>query len=156
MAGKLAKEIQQTKPFASLEEEALLNLGRTYEQLQQRVGEVMRQYQISSTQYNMLRILRGAGSEGLTCSQASERMVTLDPDVTRLLDRLEARSLIRRDRSKEDRRVVVTQITPEGLELLGTLQAPLCGALHQNLGHLGEAKLRQLIDLLEELRERTP
>ena len=153
MAGKLAQELRQTKPFASIAEEALLNLGRTFEQLQQRVSEVFKQYQISPTQYNMLRILRGAGPDGLTCSQASERMVTLDPDVTRLLDRLEARNLIRRDRSKEDRRVVVTQITPDGLALLTTLNGPLTMALQRHVGHLGEAKLKQLIDLLEELRE---
>jgi DNA-binding MarR family transcriptional regulator len=111
VSGKLAKEIKQSKPFRSREEEAFLNLARTHEVLAARVAELLKPYQLTPTQYNMLRILRGAGAEGLTCSQATERMLTADPDVTRLLDRMEAQELIRRERSKEDRRVVVTRIT---------------------------------------------
>lgn len=153
MAGRLAREIQQTRPFRLVEEEALLNLGRTYEFLQQRIGEVFKPYQISATQYNLLRILRGAGDEGVTCSQASERMVTMDPDITRLLDRLEARNLIYRERSKEDRRVVVTRITADGLELLATLDAPVEAALREYLGPLGQERLSKLIEFLEELRQ---
>lgn len=156
MAGKLAAEIKQTKPFSMIEEEAMLNLGRTYEVLQQRIGEVFKCCQLSPTQYNMLRILRGAGPEGLTCSQASDRMVTHDPDVTRLLDRMEARQLIRRERSKEDRRVVITTITAAGLDLLKTMDEPLKQALQENVGHIGPERLQLLIDLLEELRERKP
>src|SRR5438034_8988775 len=101
MAGRLAREIQQTKPFALLEEEAALNLARTFEVMQQRVSEALKPHQLTPTQYNILRILRGAGSAGVTCSQAGERMVNHDPDMTRLLDRLEARKLVERARSRQ-------------------------------------------------------
>ncbi len=152
MAGKLAREIRQTKPFASLEEEALLNLIRTAEALQQRTGEALKAFEISSTQYNVLRILRGAGAAGLPCSQIGERMVTADPDITRLLDRLEKRGLIERERSLEDRRMVITRIARKGLDFLAGTDEPIQQSLKKNLGHLGKAKLQQLIDRLEELR----
>src|SRR5512147_3192394 len=125
MGGKLAREIRQNKPFATREEEAVLNLVRTHESLQQRLVEFLKPFGLTLTQYNMLRILRGAGLEGVTCSQATERMLTPDPDITRLLDRMESNGLIRRDRSKEDRRVVITRITDHGLELVNRIDAPL-------------------------------
>jgi DNA-binding MarR family transcriptional regulator len=153
MAGRLAKEIRRTKPFAMVEEEALLNLARTSEVVQQRMSEVLKPHQLTATQYNVLRILRGAGSEGVTCSQAGERMVTHDPDMTRLFDRLEARKLIERERSREDRRVVITRIARKGLELVNSLDEPLNMKLKEQLGHIGKEKLRQLIDILEELRD---
>jgi len=153
VSGRLVKEIRQTKPFALREEEALLNLGRTYEFLSQRMAELLKQYQLTPTQYNMLRILRGAGADGVTCSQATERMLSPDPDVTRLLDRMEAQDLIRRERSKEDRRVVITRITERGLELTNRIDAPLSQLLRQYLGRVGQARLRDLVDILEALRE---
>ena len=111
MSGKLTKELGQTKPFALREEEAFLNLARTFEFLQQQLADLLKQFQLTPTQYNVLRILRGAGEEGVTCSQAAERMLTPDPDMTRLLDRMENRSLIQRERSRQDRRIVITRIT---------------------------------------------
>jgi DNA-binding MarR family transcriptional regulator len=153
VSGKLAKEIRQTKPFASVEEEALLNIARTWEFLQQRLGELMKQHQLTTTQYNMLRILRGAGAEGVTCSQATERMLTPDPDITRLLDRMETSGLIRRDRSKEDRRVVITRITERGLELANRIDEPLHQLLQQSVARAGRQRLKELIDTLEVLRE---
>lgn len=153
MAGKLALEIKQTKPFQMVEEEAFLNIGRTWEVLQARAAEVLKEFQLTGTQYNMLRILRGAGPDGLTCSQASERMITAETDVTRLLDRLENRGLIGRERSKDDRRIVITRITNEGLALLDEAQEPLKRRLRRDLGHLGSSKLRDLIEMLEHLRE---
>jgi DNA-binding MarR family transcriptional regulator len=153
MAGRLAKEIQQTKPFAMVEEEALLNLVRTSEILQQRMSETLKLHRLTATQYNVLRILRGAGSEGVTCSQAGERMVTHDPDMTRLFDRLEARKFIERERSREDRRVVITRIARKGLDLVNSLDEPVNTKLKEQLGHVGKEKLRQLIDILEELRD---
>jgi DNA-binding MarR family transcriptional regulator len=153
VSGKLAKEIRQTKPFQSIEEEALLNLARTWEFLQQRVGELIKQHQLTLTQYNMLRILRGAGAEGVTCSQATERMLTPDPDITRLLDRMEANGLIRRDRSKEDRRVVITRITDRGLELANRIDAPLHQLLQRYVGRAGRQRLKELIETLENLRD---
>ena len=153
MSGKLAYEIQQSKPFRSLEEEAFLNLGRTFEMLQEKVIELLKQYQLTATQYNMLRILRGAGPDGLTCSQATERMLTADPDVTRLLDRMEARHLIARERSQQDRRVVITRITAEGLALAAEIDQPLADLLRSLMGHAGRGRLVELINILETLRE---
>lgn len=153
MSGKLAKEIRQTKPFRSREEEAFLNLARTYEFLGQKIAELLKQYQLTPTQYNMLRILRGAGADGITCSQATERMLTADPDITRLLDRMETQGLIVRGRSKEDRRVVITRITDRGLELAGRIDEPLDRLFSLYLGRLGAARLGGFIDTLEALRE---
>src|SRR5439155_4499445 len=152
MAGRLAKEIKQTKPFALLEEEAALNLYRTSEVLQQRLSETLKLHQLTATQYNILRILRGAGPDGVTCSQASERMVNHDPDVTRLLDRMEARKLVERERSRQDRRVVITRITKKGLELVNSLDEPMKTMLKKQFGHIEKRKLEQLIDILESLR----
>jgi len=153
VSGKLAKEIKQTKPFSLIEEEAVLNLGRTYEYLGQKLADLMKDYQLTPTQYNMLRILRGAGSDGITCSQACERMISPDPDITRLLDRMEARKLIQRERSQQDRRVVLTRITPEGLELVNRIDEPLAASLKKHVGHVGREKLKDLIETLELLRE---
>ena len=153
MSGKLAKEIGQTKPFALREEEAFLNLARTFEFLQQQVAELLKQFQLTPTQYNLLRILRGAGEEGVTCSQAAERMLTLDPDMTRLLDRMEARSLIQRERSRQDRRIVITRITQEGLSLAATIDEPLQTLFRRLFGRLDDRKLTALIETLEALRE---
>src|SRR5437867_8148206 len=152
MAGRLAEEIQQKKPFVSVEEEAFLNLARTFEVLQQGLSEALKPYQLTATQYNVLRILRGAGSEGVTCSQAGERMVTHDPDITRLLDRLEARKLVERERSREDRRIVITRITITGRDLLNSLDEPMKALHKRQAGHIGKEKLQQLIDTLESLR----
>lgn len=152
MAGKLATEIRQTKPFSSREEEAYLNLGRTFEFLQARVAALLKRHELTPVQYNLLRILRGAGSEGVTCTQACERMLSPDPDITRLLDRLEARKLMRRERSREDRRVVVSWIAPKGEALLGEIDAPLKELFKAILGHVGQRKLEELIDTLETLR----
>jgi len=156
VAGKLAREIQQTKPFVSLEEEAILNLARTFEALQNEITGFLKPYQLTPTQYNMLRILRGAGPKGLTCGQATERMISPDPDVTRLLDRLEARGLILRERSREDRRVVITRITAEGLALAAEIDKPLAGLLGKIMGRIGKDRLKELIEILEALREGGP
>jgi len=153
VSGKLAKEIRQTKPFRSLEEEAFLNLGRTWEFLQKQTADLIKAYELTSTQYNMLRILRGAGADGLTCSQATERMLSPDPDITRLLDRMETPGLVRRDRAKEDRRVVITRITNRGLELVNRLDVPLHELLQQHVGRVSRERLTDLIETLEALRE---
>lgn len=153
MSGKLAKEIEQTKPFALREEEAFLNLARTFEYLQQRIADLLKQFQLTPTQYNLLRILRGAGEAGITCSQAAERMLTPDPDMTRLLDRMETRSLILRERSGQDRRIVITRITQEGLKLAAAIDEPLQTLFRRLLGRLGDRKLTDLIETLEILRE---
>jgi DNA-binding MarR family transcriptional regulator len=153
VSGKLAAEIGQTKPFALREEEAFLNLARTFEFLQQRIADLLKQFQLTPTQYNLLRILRGAGEAGVTCSQAAERMLTPDPDMTRLLDRMETRKLIQRERSVQDRRIVITRITQEGLNLAAAIEAPLQTLFRRLLGRLGDRKLTALIETLELLRE---
>jgi len=156
VSGKLAKDIRQSKPFASLEEEAFLNLARTHEFLQQRLSDLLKQYQLTASQYNLLRILRGAGPAGITCSQAAQRMLTPDPDMTRLLDRMEVRNLIRRERSREDRRIVITRITQEGLDLTARIDSPLQSLLRRLLGRAGQPRLAALIETLESLRELSP
>jgi DNA-binding MarR family transcriptional regulator len=152
MSGRLAAEIKQTKPFGSLEEEAILNLHRTSSILLQVESEALKPHGLSLTQYNALRILRGAGPKGLACQEIAERMITRDPDVTRLLDRLEGRKLVGRARSSEDRRVVVTRITDAGLKLLASLDGQLRDMPRKILGHLGEKQLQSLVELLEEAR----
>jgi DNA-binding MarR family transcriptional regulator len=152
VAGKLLTELRQTKPFASVEQEAYLNIIKTADVLQQTAAQVMRGFQITETQYNVLRILRGAGSEGLKCNEIAERMVTRDPDITRLLDRLERQGWIERNRSKTDRRVVTSRISESGLAVLSELDDPLRLKLEGMLGRLGPERLRLLIELLEEAR----
>src|ERR1051326_7902839 len=114
MAGKLQQEIQQRKPIRRLEGEASLNLVRTADLLSQRLTDILKPYSLSATQYNVLRILRGAGEDGVSCKDVGNRLVTRDPDITRLMDRLETRGLIYRDRDKEDRRVVIHKLTADG------------------------------------------
>ena len=152
MSGKLAGQIKQTKPFGSLEEEALLNLMRTAAILEGVETDALKPYELSMPQYNILRILRGAGPKGLSCQEIADRMISRDPDVTRLVDRLDARGLIQRARSSEDRRVVITKISEAGLKLLSDLDAGLRELPKKILGHLGEKRLRVLIGLLERAR----
>ncbi len=156
MGGRLAREIKQAKPFDSLEDEALLNVERTAAVLGRAMAETLKPHGVSLTQYNALRILRGAGAAGLSCQEIADRMITRDPDVTRLLDRLEARRLIERARSQDDRRVVVARISPAGVKLLASMSATVRETPPKVLGHLGEKKLRALIELLEEARGPEP
>jgi DNA-binding MarR family transcriptional regulator len=149
----LQAEIKQTKPFRSLEDETYLNILRTADALLRKEVELLKDYGLSPTQYNALRILRGAGEDGVTCGELSERMLTKDPDVTRLIDRLEARKLLTRARSDQDRRVVRTRITSDGLHVLAQLDEPSHRWTRGQLGHLSQAELRELIRLLERARE---
>lgn len=152
MATKLQKALKQTKPFWGIEEEVLLNLARTVEYCTSRLGEILKRADLTPTQYNVLRILRGAGVTGLSCGDIGERMVTKDSDITRLLDRLERRALICRERPENNRRIVLTVITAEGLRLLATLDSPLQEALQKLLAHMGKQKLKHLNELLEDCR----
>jgi MarR family transcriptional regulator, organic hydroperoxide resistance regulator len=148
----LREEIKQSKPFESLETEAFLNLQRTADALLRGVEELLKPWGLTQTQYNALRILRGAGERGLLCREVGERMVTRDPDVTRLLDRLDSRGLIERSRDPRDRRVIITRITESGLKVLAGIDAPLQELHRQQLGHLGGKNVHQLIRLLEAAR----
>ncbi len=120
----------------------------------QEIVAVLKPFKLSHSQYNVLRILRGASPDGLACQEISERMISRDPDITRLLDRLEARDLVTRTRDQKDRRVVTARITPEGLRLLEELDKPIAEVDRYALQHLGEQRLRILIQLLELARER--
>ena len=153
---KLGDEIKKVKPFDSLEQEALLNLARTWDVVAAAFDEMLKPSGLSGTQYNVLRILRGAhqSGEGLACGEIADRMITRDPDITRLLDRLEKRKLVSRCREKSDRRVVCVRITEAGLKLLAPLDDVVIEAHRRQLGHMGQDKLKQLIELLELARER--
>ncbi|HVF50783.1 MAG TPA: MarR family transcriptional regulator [Pyrinomonadaceae bacterium] len=151
MVRRLQKELRQTRAFASPEEEVYLSILRTAERLVSGFTEVLKQSELTPTQYNALRILRGAGAEGASCRDIGERMVTKDSDITRLLDRLEARGLISRERAG-DRRFIITRITDEGLRMLAQLDAPVAEQHRRQLGHMGEKKLVALRTLLDEAR----
>jgi DNA-binding MarR family transcriptional regulator len=137
--------------LASPEETAFLDLFRTCDLLSRGPAEVLKTEDLSPTQYNVLRILRGA-PKGLHCGEIADRMITRDPDITRLLDRLAKRGLIARRRETRDRRVVLTKIAPEGLEVLARLDGPIQQSHRQQLGHLGRERLKKLADLLEAAR----
>jgi DNA-binding MarR family transcriptional regulator len=147
----VGEEILQGKPFASREEELLVSLMRSSDLLQARFERVMRPFNISLTQYNVLRILRGAEPAGRTCGEIGERMIAREPDVTRLLERMERAGLIRRTRDSEDRRVVVTRITPAGLKLLDEIE-PGLSEINGLLRPIGERKIAQMLSLLDEVR----
>ncbi len=136
----------------SLEEQTFVALLRTADQLQWRAAEMLKPHGLSPTQYNALRILRGAGPEGLACSEVGERMINRDPDITRLLDRLERRGLIRRSREQTDRRVIKARITAAGLDLLKAMNREVAEFHRQILGHLGGERLESLVRLLETAR----
>ena len=134
------------------EEDAFLELLRTTDLLSRRLVHVLKAEDLSATQYNVLRILRGA-PEGLPCGEIANRMITRDPDVTRLLDRLEKRGLISRNRETKDRRMVLTRITHQGLELLERMDLPVRQAHVRQLGHLGRERLGKLTSLLRVCRD---
>lgn len=142
------QELNQTKPFKHLEEEVSLNLQRTAQIVNSAVVERLKSFDLTGTQYNVLRILRGAGDDGLMCGQISERLITKDSDITRLLDRLENRGLIERERHLKDRRVIVSRVTEEGLKVLTELDEPVTLCVKEQLAHLSAKQLKQLNGLL--------
>src|SRR6202050_5388129 len=146
----MTKPVGSGKSQGSLgcpEEAAFLDLLRTADMLSRGLVEVLRTEALSSTQYNVLRILRGT-PQGLPCGEVANRMITRDPDVTRLLDRLEKRGLISRPRETEDRRTVRASIAPEGLKVLARLDEPIQAAHRQQLAHLGRERRQALTELL--------
>jgi DNA-binding MarR family transcriptional regulator len=153
MSPTLQEDLRQTKPFGSLQQEAYLSVVRTTSTLTDRVEDLLKPYGISATQYNVLRILRGAGQGGLCRNELRDRMLTRMPDMTRLLDRMEEAGLVTRSREQEDRRMVLTQITARGKELLGELDRPMTELHRDQLAALTKDQLRTLIDLLTAIRE---
>jgi MarR family transcriptional regulator, organic hydroperoxide resistance regulator len=136
----------------SLPEEALLNIHRTAGRLEAGMAEVLKPADLSAAQYNVLRILRGAGKTGLACREIGERMVTRDPDITRLLDRLEKRGLTARSRESKDRRVITVRITAAGLRALKGLDTAVGRFAEHHMGKLNTKRLRALIEALELIR----
>jgi DNA-binding MarR family transcriptional regulator len=153
VAGTIVNELQYANPFRHVEEEVFLNVQRTADALMQELLDVLRPFGISATQYNVLRILRSAGDRGITCKEIAARMITRDPDITRLLDRLERRKLLTRSRAKQDRRFVAIHISPEGLSLLRELDEPIGQKQVDLMRHVNQERLPLAIDLLEQLRD---
>lgn len=149
----LKQEIAQQRPFSSVEEEVLLNIMRTSDCLQRAFQHRARKWGVTPTQYNVLRILRGAHPQGLTCSAIGDRMITAVPDITRLLARMKAMKRIRQQRDKRDRRVVWTHISSAGLDLLSKMDDQISRMPRELLGDLSRQELAEFIRLLELARK---
>jgi DNA-binding MarR family transcriptional regulator len=141
------------KPPALLEQDAFMSIQRNADWLMREFEEVLKDQNLSPAQYNVLRILRTAGPAGMACHEIGSRMITRDPDMTRLLDKLEDRDLLIRSRERADRRVIRTRISNGGLRLLRELDDPVRDLHRKQLGHLSEKRLRLLVRLLESVRE---
>lgn len=137
-----------------LEDRTFVLLLKTADRLAREVEQLLKAKGLTGTQYNVLRILRGAEPEGLACSGIGEKMISHDPDMTRLLDRMEKRDLIARHRESGDRRVVRTRITTQGLELLKYLDQPVRELHKRQFQHVTRARLQDLGELLEEIGNR--
>lgn len=145
-------EIQQNKPFESMGEEALISLLRTADHLNLILERMMKDHGITPTQYNVLRILRGALPGGLPCSEIGKRLINHVPDVTRLLDRIERSGWATRERTSEDRRLVIIRLTPEGKKKVDAMDDPVNETQHTLMNGLGEKDLQSLIDILDHIR----
>jgi DNA-binding MarR family transcriptional regulator len=138
------------------EDQIFVSLLKAADSLSQQAEQLIKTAGLTAAQYNVLRILRGAEPEGLLCRGISERMISRDPDITRLLDRMEKHNLITRERQSKDRRVIKTRITPEGLRLLKKLDRPV-HELHKNqFRHMSTTRLSQLAELLKEVQGVNP
>ena len=153
MTPALRDELRQQKPFSSLHEEAFLSLSRTAAVLATALERMLEPHGITQTQYNVLRILRGAGQAGLCRNEIGDRLIAQTPDVTRLLDRMENAGLVSRTRSQHDRRLVQTNLTKQGRALVDALDAPIAAEHRRRLGHMSRAELQTLVDLLASARE---
>jgi MarR family transcriptional regulator, organic hydroperoxide resistance regulator len=151
----LKTELKQRKPFRGVRHEAHLSILKTAAELEHAMESAVKPHGITATQYNVLRILRGAGPGGLCRHEIGTRMLRRVPDVTRLLDRMEDLSLVVREREGRDRRFVTTRVTDAGLTMLATLDPVVDRLTDAQVGHLSEARLRTLVDLLGRVRERT-
>ena len=144
---------RRRKSECTLEEDAYVELLHATDRLTRGIAAVLKTEDLSLTQYNVLRILRGA-PDGLPCGEVARRLVTREPDITRLLDRMEKRGLISRSRETKDRRTVMTRITASGLGTVDRLDAPMQAIHHKQLGHLGRGRLQALLDLLRDARSK--
>ena len=145
-----------SRPTLPVEARIFISLQKTADCLGLEAEQLLKPHGLTGTQYNVLRILRGAEPAGLACNGIGERMISHDPDMTRLLDRMEKRGLISRQRQTDDRRVIKTRITPAGLALLKSLDQPVRELHKRQFHHLPAARLKTLAELLEEVRARGP
>ena len=152
VSGRLAAELKQTRPFQSRRQEGTLALLRTADVVRRVVSSVVEPHGITLQQYNVLRILRGAGPDGLPTLEIASRMIESSPGITRLLDRLEEKKLVARVRGPKDRRRVLCTATPAALRLLATLDAPVHHADDGALRMLSDRQTDALIALLETIR----
>ena len=149
---KLQHELKKKRPFESPQEEALLSVVRTSDQLQIRSARLLREHGLTPSQYNILRILRGEGKP-LPILEIASRTIAVVPGITGLIDRLEQAGFVNRVRCQNDRRVIYVELNEKGQEVLAALDEPLL-ALHKRLlGHLSQAELKELSRLLEKVRE---
>ncbi|HEX3235921.1 MAG TPA: MarR family transcriptional regulator [Gemmatimonadales bacterium] len=155
MVSRLLAEIKQTKPFARPGEEALVSILRTAAVVEHEINDVLKPFDLTSTQYNVLRILRGAGSTGLCGREVGERLITQVPDVPRLLDRMTDAGLIARERDPADRRHVTARITPKGLRLLDDAEPALSAIERRRMGSLRPDDIQALLRHLEAVRSGT-
>ena len=139
-----------------IEDQVFVAILKTADTLAGQAEQLMKASGLTGAQYNVLRILRGAGPEGLPCNGISERMISRDPDMTRMLDRMESRQWITRERQTEDRRVVKARITDEGLKLLKKMDAPVRELHKQQFAHMSPARQKTLLELVNELMTRDP
>lgn len=146
----------QKRSPQSIEARVFVALLIAADRLSRQAEQLMKEYSLTGTQYNVLRILRGAEPAGLPCSGISDRMISHDPDMTRLLDRMEKRGLITRERQADDRRVVKTRITMAGLDILKKLDAPVQELHRRQFRNLPAARLKTLATALEEVIPQTP
>ncbi|MEN8145684.1 MAG: MarR family transcriptional regulator [Gemmatimonadota bacterium] len=152
-SGRIKQEIKQGKPFGSHARAAAVSLVRTVDMLKGFIGDVLSAGGITLQQYNVLRILRGAGEAGLPTLEIRERLLERSAGITKLMDRLERKGLVRRERGTDDRRQIRCHITPEALSLLSSLEAPVAAAEEAALG-LGPEDLASLLGILDRIRMR--
>ncbi len=153
MANRILEEIKQTAPFSSRQQEAALNIMRTADALKRGLDLLLKRHGITPSQYNVLRILRGAGAPGLYCTAIAERMITAEPDITRLLMRMERLGLLERRRDGSDRRMVTAIATEQGLQILDDVEIPLRALQRQQFLLLSDRETQELIAALEKVRE---
>jgi DNA-binding MarR family transcriptional regulator len=149
---RLQKEIQQRVPFESIQGEALLSILHTADVVRRRTAQILEPFGVTPQQYNVLRILRGAGSSGLPTLEIAERMIEQAPGITRMIDRLELKKMVARERGCDDRRLVLCRITPVGLDLLCKLDAPLRDHAASGVGAANEHELKALLAVLDKIR----
>jgi MarR family transcriptional regulator, organic hydroperoxide resistance regulator len=146
-------ELKQTKPFAFVEAEAFVALLKTVDHVRRTTAAVLQPHQLTEQQYNVLRILRGAGKSGLPTLSVAERLIEQTPGITRLIDRLEAKMLVRRERPEQDRRQVYCFITENGLELLDKLDPEMDGMIRRVMKNLDSSQVQELLNFLEKIRD---